>query len=56
MLVPMDTRSTMGVYRHVFIDIGDQQSIENDLSTYSSHLLNMKYFLKNGDTGNFNID
>ncbi len=48
MLVPMDTRSTMGVYRHIFIDIGDQQSIENDLSTYSSHLLNMKYFLKNG--------
>ncbi|MCW3786058.1 endonuclease MutS2 [Plebeiibacterium sediminum] len=48
MLVPMDSRSTMGVYRHIFIDIGDQQSIENDLSTYSSHLLNMKYFLKNG--------
>ncbi len=48
MLVPMDARSTMGVYRHIFIDIGDQQSIENDLSTYSSHLLNMKYFLKNG--------
>ncbi len=48
MLVPMDSRSTMGVYKHIFIDIGDQQSIENDLSTYSSHLLNMKYFLKNG--------
>ncbi len=49
LLVPMDERSTMGVYKHIFIDIGDQQSIENDLSTYSSHLLNMKYFLKNGD-------
>ncbi|MCW3805600.1 endonuclease MutS2 [Plebeiibacterium marinum] len=48
LLVPMDERSTMGVYRNIFIDIGDQQSIENDLSTYSSHLLNMKYFLKNG--------
>ncbi|WP_066627997.1 endonuclease MutS2 [Labilibacter marinus] len=48
LLVPMDERSTMGIYNHIFIDIGDQQSIENDLSTYSSHLLNMKYFLKNG--------
>ncbi len=47
LLVPMDNRSTMGIYNHIFIDIGDQQSIENDLSTYSSHLLNMKYFLKN---------
>lgn len=48
LLVPMDERSTMGIYNHIFIDIGDQQSIENDLSTYSSHLLNMKHFLKNG--------
>ncbi|MGQ1784401.1 endonuclease MutS2 [Saccharicrinis sp. GN24d3] len=48
LLVPMDQRSTMGIYQHIFIDIGDQQSIENDLSTYSSHLLNMKYFLKHG--------
>ncbi len=49
LLVPMDERSTMGVYKNIFIDIGDQQSIENDLSTYSSHLLNMKYFLKNSN-------
>ncbi len=48
LLVPMDERSTVGIYKHIFIDIGDQQSIENDLSTYSSHLLNMKYFLKHG--------
>ena len=48
LLVPMDERSTVGIYNHIFIDIGDQQSIENDLSTYSSHLLNMKYFLKSG--------
>ncbi|GAF02510.1 endonuclease MutS2 [Saccharicrinis fermentans] len=48
LLVPMDERSTMGIYQHIFIDIGDQQSIENDLSTYSSHLFNMKYFLRHG--------
>ncbi|WP_282036398.1 endonuclease MutS2 [Saccharicrinis aurantiacus] len=48
LLVPMDARSTMGVYNQIFIDIGDQQSIENDLSTYSSHLLNMKHFLRYG--------
>ena len=39
--------SEMGIYRGIFIDIGDEQSIENDLSTYSSHLLNMKHFLRN---------
>lgn len=39
--------SHMGLVHDIFIDIGDQQSIENDLSTYSSHLRNMKHFLKN---------
>ncbi len=48
LLVPMDERSTIGIYKHIFIDIGDQQSIENDLSTYSSHLMNMKHFLRYG--------
>ena len=47
MLVPMHFSSEAGIFDHIFIDIGDEQSIENDLSTYSSHLLNMKYFLKN---------
>ncbi len=37
--------SKIGVFKHIFIDIGDEQSIENDLSTYSSHLRNMKHFL-----------
>ncbi len=37
--------SHMGIFNNIFIDIGDQQSFENDLSTYSSHLKNMKYFL-----------
>lgn len=41
--------SHMGIFKSVFIDIGDQQSIENDLSTYSSHLQNMKMFMKHGN-------
>ncbi|MDR6563218.1 MULTISPECIES: endonuclease MutS2 [unclassified Arcicella] len=49
LLVPMAEHSTIGIFRSVFIDIGDEQSLENDLSTYSSHLTNMKYFLINSD-------
>lgn len=45
--VPVDETSKLGVFKDVFIDIGDEQSLDNDLSTYSSHLLNMKHFLKN---------
>ena len=45
MLVPMAEGSKMGVFQNIFIDIGDEQSLENDLSTYSSHLTNMKFFL-----------
>lgn len=41
--------SHMGLFKSIFIDIGDEQSFENDLSTYSSHLKNMKYFLQNAD-------
>lgn len=40
--IPLHERSRAGLFKSVFIDIGDEQSIENDLSTYSSHLLNMK--------------
>lgn len=47
MPVPMRENSTMGTFEHIFIDIGDEQSIEDDLSTYSSHLLNMKQMMKN---------
>ncbi len=46
MLVPVSDRSRMGIFEDIFIDIGDQQSIENDLSTYSSHLQNMKVFIQ----------
>ena len=45
MLVPVDEDSEFNVFNDLFIDIGDEQSIENDLSTYSSHLVNMKQFL-----------
>ncbi len=44
--VIMGQESRVGLFDNIFIDIGDEQSIENDLSTYSSHLTNMKYFLK----------
>ena len=47
--IPIDERSKVGIFDHIFIDIGDEQSIENDLSTYSSHLTNMKFFVKNCD-------
>lgn len=47
LLVPVSENSEMGIFDNIFIDIGDEQSIENDLSTYSSHLFNMKYFLRN---------
>ena len=45
LLVPCRETSEFGVFDSVFIDIGDQQSLENDLSTYSSHLQNMKQLL-----------
>ena len=51
LLVPLDGQSVAGVFKNIFIDIGDQQSIENDLSTYSSHLKNMGYFIAHADAG-----
>ena len=44
--VPMTERSVCGVFDHLMIDIGDEQSIEDDLSTYSSHLMNMKQMMR----------
>jgi DNA mismatch repair protein MutS2 len=44
--VPMAESSKAGIFRNIFIDIGDEQSLENDLSTYSSHLTNMRFFLR----------
>ena len=45
LLIPVYEKSTLGIFENIFIDIGDQQSMENDLSTYSSHLKNMGFFL-----------
>ncbi len=49
LLVPLSEYSEMGIFQHLFIDIGDEQSIDNDLSTYSSHLLNIKYIVSHAD-------
>ena len=49
MPVPVAKSSVFGIFRSIFIDIGDEQSLENDLSTYSSHLLNMKNMMKHCD-------
>jgi DNA mismatch repair protein MutS2 len=46
LLIPVADYSKAGIFKDLFIDIGDEQSIENDLSTYSSHLTNMEYFLR----------
>ena len=47
--IPIGERSTVGTFDKIMIDIGDEQSIENDLSTYSSHLLNMKNMMRHAD-------
>ncbi len=49
--IPVSEGSESGIFHDIFIDIGDEQSIENDLSTYSSHLINMKYFIKHASAG-----
>ena len=46
LLIPLHPNSCMGIYDHMFVDIGDNQSIDNELSTYTSKLSNMKYFLE----------
>lgn len=46
LLIPVDPKSKVGIFDHIFMDIGDGQSIENNLSTYTSHLNNMKLFLE----------
>lgn len=48
--IPLDERSQTGIFQGIMMDIGDEQSISDDLSTYSSHLLNMKQMLHNADS------
>lgn len=50
--IPLEEKSKTGIFDNIFIDIGDEQSLENDLSTYSSHLKAMKFFIEksNGKT------
>ena len=48
--IPVGDRSSVGIFHDIMIDIGDEQSLENDLSTYSSHLLNMKNMMKQAAT------
>jgi DNA mismatch repair protein MutS2 len=50
MLIPAKEDSELAVFENLFVDIGDEQSIENDLSTYSSHLTNMNYFLNHSNS------
>lgn len=47
--IPVRENSKFGIFKDIMIDIGDEQSIENDLSTYSSHLVNMKTMMKQSD-------
>ncbi len=50
LLAPLFEKSQVGIFKNIFLDIGDQQSIENDLSTYSSHLKNMSFFLAHSNS------
>lgn len=49
LLIPVSEDSISGIFSKIFLEIGDEQSLENDLSTYSSHLLHIKHFLENAD-------
>ncbi len=53
MMPTLYSNSHMGIFHNLFIDIGDEQSFENDLSTYSSHLKNMKYFISHTNNKTF---
>ncbi|RQO32674.1 DNA mismatch repair protein MutS [Taibaiella sp. KBW10] len=50
MLIPADDTSEVGIFKQIMIHIGDTQSIENELSTYSAHLRDMKYFLEHANS------
>lgn len=50
LLIPLHESSRTGIFEHIFVDIGDGQSIENSLSTYTSHLTNMKFFVEHNNS------
>jgi len=54
--IPVGGNTEIAVMSDIFIDLGDDQSIENDLSTYSSHLKNMKHMLKTCQIWRVDID
>lgn len=57
LLIPLEAQSVCGIFQQLFMDMGDEQSLENDLSTYSSHLRNIKHFLEHSNPQNlFLID
>ena len=57
LLIPVDSSSSSGVFSSIFLDMGDDQSIEDDLSTYSSHLINMRKFTEEANSNSlFLID
>ncbi len=49
LLIPVNDDSHSGIFSRIFLEIGDEQSLENDLSTYSSHLIHIKHFLEHAD-------
>lgn len=57
LLIPVSDDSEAGIFSKIFLEIGDEQSLENDLSTYSSHLIHIKHLLENAnDSSLFLID
>lgn len=57
LLIPVSDDSEAGVFGKIFLEIGDEQSLENDLSTYSSHLIHIRHLLENAnDKSLFLID
>ncbi len=53
LLIPASEYSELGVFKNIFVDIGDDQSLESDLSTYSAHLSHMKYFVEYANANTF---
>ncbi|HPF65430.1 Smr/MutS family protein [Lentimicrobium sp.] len=49
LLIPVSDDSKAGIFSKIFLEIGDEQSLENDLSTYSSHLIHIRNFIENSD-------